>query len=667
MARRAVLFACVLLVGAGLARPIFAQDSPPESCADCHSDPIKPTESGPPHALLQDSVHAALDCTDCHQSISLEETDATSDKPHGAAPEPVNCGECHEDETAVYVKHGRLEIGKDPDLPACWSCHGRHDIVATSDTRSRVHPINLPNTCQSCHVDVNMVKRHEFLREAPIRLYESSIHGKASIKGRYMAATCNDCHSAADPDGHRTAHRVLGAGDPESPISFFNIPNTCGECHEPIMNDYWDGIHGKLVRRGAVDAPVCTTCHGEHGIIEADDPRSPVSAARLAEATCSPCHESEVLNEKYGIPPGRLRSWVDSYHGLKSRAGKRGEVHVANCASCHGSHRILPHTDPTSSIYPDNLQDTCGKCHEKISVELATASIHESATGIKTGWPRFFTVFYLWMIGITIGLMVLHNLADWFRHVRNMRRETFVVRLTTSETLQHWALMVSFVVLVISGFSLRFSEAWWAKLIFGWGEGEWFVVRGTIHRVAAVIFVIYCLWHFMYLFGRRGRRWMREMILSKRDLVNIKENTLFFLGQRQTKPRFGRFTYMEKCEYWALIWGAVIMTATGVLLWFDDYFVEKWRLPKGFLDVILVIHYYEAWLATLAILVWHIYGTIFSPGVYPVNPAWLTGKMPKAMYDHEHPEGPRLKGHLYRFGYDEEEEPEASPPTSESD
>ena len=177
---------------------------------------------------------------------------------------------------------------------------------------------------------------------------------------------------ALDPNGKRTAHRILGAGDSESPINFFNIPDTCGSLSRVLYEGLLEGIHGKMVKRGAVDSPVCTTCHGEHGIIDPADPRSPVSAVRLAEATCSPCHESEVLNEKYGVPAGRLTSYIDSYHGLKNKVGRQDDVRVANCASCHGSHRILPHTDPASSIYPANLQATCGECHEKISVELAT-------------------------------------------------------------------------------------------------------------------------------------------------------------------------------------------------------------------------------------------------------------------------------------------------------
>ena len=656
----------VALAGLGLGQPASGQESTlqptPQStptpsatgCADCHDGEADSRVAGPPYQLLAKSVHDGLDCRDCHESISMEQLAPESTRPHGDTVAPVNCGECHEEEAEIYKKHGRLEVGKDPDLPTCSDCHGTHEILPSSDRQSHVHHSNVPGTCRACHTDVDLVKRHRFLRGEPLRLYESSVHGQASRMGLYVEATCNDCHSATDAEGNRTAHRILSPADPESTIHHFNIPDTCGQCHKSVTQDYWDGIHGQLVRRGAVDSPVCTHCHGEHGIIEPDDPRSPVSAARVAEETCAPCHESAVLNEKYGVPPGRLRTYVDSYHGLKAKAG---EVNVANCASCHGAHRILPHTDPTSSIHPSNLQKTCGRCHPGITAELAGVPIHETATGIKTGWPRFFTLFYYWLISITIGLMALHCLGDWFRHIKNMAEKPLVVRMTVNETMQHWVLAISFVSLVISGFSLRFSEAWWVQLLFGWGGGEGFLIRGLVHRIAAVIFVICCIWHMGYLGTRRGRRWFRDMLASPRDLVHIKQSALYFLGVVRQKPAFGRFSYMEKCEYWALIWGAVIMTVTGVLLWFDNYFVDRWNLPKGILDVALVIHYYEAWLATLAILVWHGYSTVFGPMVYPMNPAWLAGRMPKEMYTHEHPEGPRLKGFVQRRLY-EEEEPE---------
>lgn len=650
--RRVVLLAAL----AGGAREAPAQTPPPASCIECHDAARYPARGRAPQDALSDSVHPGLECTDCHQGFSLEKLEVTSAKPHGERPGSPNCNECHEDVAKIYVKHGRMGVGKDVDLPKCWSCHGAHDILPSSNRESRVHPVHLAATCERCHTNVDIIKNHDLLREEPIRLYESSVHGRATQRGLQMAATCNDCHSATGADGGRTAHRILSAADRDSTIYHFNIPDTCGKCHRGIVEDYWEGIHGQLVKRGEVDAPVCTRCHGEHGILPASDLRSPVSAARLAEATCAPCHESAMLNDRYGVPAGRLKSYVDSYHGLKRKAGN---VLVANCASCHGEHRILPHTDPRSSIHPRNLLETCGDCHPGISEIMATAPIHETATGIRTGWPRFFTLFYQWMIGITIGAMLLHNLGHWIRHVRLSAATAYVVRMTASETAQHWVLMISFSVLVISGFSLRFSEAWWVHLLFGWGGGEGFVVRGTVHRIAAVVFMVYAVWHGGYLCTARGRRYLRDMIAAPRDLADIKENALFFLGRRAAGPRFGRFTYMEKCEYWALIWGTAIMTVTGILLWFDNYFVQTWHLPKGVLDVVLVIHYYEAWLAFLAILVWHVYGTVFSPTVYPMNSAWWSGKMPMEMYHHEHPDGPSLRTHTHLPPEAEEIAPDA--------
>ena len=114
---------------------------------------------------------------------------------------------------------------------------------------------------------------------------------------------------------------------------------------------------------------------------------------------------------------------------------------------------------------------------------------------------------------------------------------------------------------------------------------------------------------------------------------------------------------MEKTEYWALMWGTAVMAITGVLLWFDNYFVERWQLPKVVLDCALVIHFYEGWLAFLAIFVWHIYSAVFNPSIYPMNPAWLIGKMPEEMYAEEHPEGPKLETRDQTGSHEDPEEP----------
>jgi cytochrome b subunit of formate dehydrogenase len=143
------------------------------------------------------------------------------------------------------------------------------------------------------------------------------------------------------------------------------------------------------------------------------------------------------------------------------------------------------------------------------------------------------------------------------------------------------------------------------------------------------------IWHVIFITAsQRGRDFGRDMLPSALDFRQFGERILYNLGRRGRPPRFGRFSYVERAEYWALVWGTVVMIVTGLLLWFDNWFVQF--LPKGALDVALVVHYWEAWLATLAIVVWHLYSTVFNPAVYPMNPSWLTGSMPEVMYAHEH-------------------------------
>jgi formate dehydrogenase gamma subunit len=588
----------------------------PESCEDCHAEGI---DNAPIVTLqmLGASIHEDFECQDCHEDVELGS--------HEEEIDPVDCSNCHEDEAEVYRKHGRFTVGVDSDIPSCSSCHGTHDILGPDDENSRVHALNLPETCGNCHENYDLTANHKFLPKHPVETYRASVHGKAPSQGRYPAAMCIDCHATEG-----SAHRILSPADPESSINHFAIPNTCGQCHEGIEKDYWDGIHGQLVARGEIESPVCTHCHGEHQIIEHEDPRSSVSHSKVAEATCTPCHESATLNEKYGGPAGRLTSFIDSYHGLKSMAG---DATVANCASCHGAHRILPHTDESSSIHADNLQQTCGECHPGISSELAQTRIHEIEPESGRGWPEFFTTLYITLIATTLGGMLLYIGLDMWRQIRNATKGEQVQRMTKWAVFQHSVLLICFVILVITGFALRFSDAWWSLLLFGREGG--FPLRNLIHRISAVVLVLLSISHLFYLRGARGREFMHHILPSVEDLVHFRQMISYNLGLSNKRPHFGRFTFGEKFEYWALIWGMIIMAGTGTMLWFDDYAVRV--LPKTALDVMQVIHYYEAWLATISILVWHMYATVLNPSVYPMNPSWITGKMPIEQHRHEHP------------------------------
>jgi cytochrome b subunit of formate dehydrogenase len=255
-----------------------------------------------------------------------------------------------------------------------------------------------------------------------------------------------------------------------------------------------------------------------------------------------------------------------------------------------------------------------------------------SGEGLQTKAAEIVKKIYIAAIIIIIGLMALHWIIDLIKQIVLVMKKSQVRRMRIGELWQHHLLMVSFIVLVISGFALRYSESRFTQFFFGWEGG--FEMRGIIHRVAAVVMIFVTVWHSIYLSTRRGRTFLKDMMPKFYDFKDFLQRILYNLGLSKTTPSFKRFSYIEKAEYWALIWGTAVMILTGILLWFDNMFVEF--LPKGFLDVALVIHYYEAILASLAIAIWHLYSTVFNPQVYPMNPSWLSGKMPREMFEHEH-------------------------------
>jgi cytochrome b subunit of formate dehydrogenase len=604
-----------------------------DACGTCH---IEAAEGGATHSALHLSIHAGFDCLSCHQDRGT--------LPH--KPEPgfragnQGCRSCHAEAAEHYQVHGRALVdGDNEDIPDCAACHGSHDILAPDNKASSVNAANLPRTCGRCHEDLNITKKYEILIDRPVQLYEASIHGQATQGGTSAAASCSDCHSSGG-----TAHRILAPNFPDSTVNHFNIPATCGQCHKGIEQDYREGIHGRRAANGQTDAPVCTDCHGEHGILSPSDPRSPVSAVHVAEGTCARCHDSEVLNEKYGLPAGRLVSFVDSYHGLKSKAG---DTRVANCASCHGAHKVLPSGDPASPINHDNLRQTCGECHPGISEAVANTPIHGvGGNGLHTPAAQIVARIYQVAIVVIIGLMVIHWLLDLGKHFKTIfDRRPQIQRMYPTEVWQHMLLTVSFVVLVLTGFALRYDQGLIARWIFGWEGG--FAVRRWAHRGAAVLFCLTVIWHTAYLFTLRGRQFLKDMWPKRSDFIFFGQQILHNLGQAEKPIHNERFTYVEKAEYWALAWGTGVMILSGWMLWYDNWLSTI--VPKGVLDVALVIHFWEAWLATLAILVWHLYSVIFSPEVYPMNPSWLTGHMPEDMYRESHP------GHLEQARKDTEE------------
>lgn len=325
------------------------------------------------------------------------------------------------------------------------------------------------------------------------------------------------------------------------------------------------------------------------------------------------------LTQEFGVAGGRVSSYKDSYHGLASQLGSKV---VANCASCHGVHNILPSTDPRSMISANHLAQTCGQCHVGAGDNFTRGKIHltsalvsdVAARDMGNVGTRVVRLIYLPLIALTIGGMALHNALAWRKKTAARRRQTrSIVRLSVNQRAQHWLLLLSFIVLVLSGFALQYPDSWLAWLL---GSSEF--MRRIIHRVAAVVMLIVGTYHVLYLaFSKEGRRWVSDMRPRFKDVKDLLGNFGYYLGVRKAKPKIARFGYAEKVEYWAVIWGTIIMGLTGLMIWFKIGMFGF--LPRWWIDIALAVHFYEAVLATLAIIVWHFYHVIFDPDVYPVN------------------------------------------------
>lgn len=525
------------------------------------------------------------ECLDCHSDNTLTRTD-----PSGR-------------EISVFVDEAKLAASAHR-TNACVDCH--RDITRNHpDDEIPARPVN----CQQCH-------------ERQSASYGASVHARALAAGRNESATCTDCHNS---------HEVVSPYSPASPLHFTRQTQTCGGCHELEAREVAESVHGRAAAAGKREAPTCVDCHSEH-TIQGLKARSP----RTSSDVCSNCHASERINTKFNLPSDRVKTFFDSYHGL---ASKYGSTLAANCGSCHGYHKILPSSDPNSTIHKDHLVETCGKCHPGATDKFVAGKIHLDIAAAKSGpelsdqinwWVRRI---YLLLIVVIIGAMVVHNLLLFVRkvaaHLRASGRS--ILRMNLSQRWQHALLAINFIILAVTGFALKFPDSWIA-----WMMGSSEPIRRWAHRIAGVLLLLVGLYHIIYVIATRdGRKLVRDLWPVKKDAADVCGSVRFLFGLSKEKPKIGRFGYSEKMEYWAVVWGTIIMGVTGLMIWFKMDVTQY--LPRWVVDVALTIHYYEAILACLAIVVWHFYHVIFDPDVYPLNLACWDGRVSKHWQEEEHP------------------------------
>lgn len=215
-----------------------------------------------------------------------------------------------------------------------------------------------------------------------------------------------------------------------------------------------------------------------------------------------------------------------------------------------------------------------------------------------------------------------------------MATVTHVERWNVQHRIQHLLMVTSMVGLLGTGLAMKYHYVAWAKGLFSLLGG--FHNTLIIHKAAAILLVVDAVYHIVYLlvyWRRHGASW--SMLPSLKDVRDAGNHGLYLLGLRPQMPSYERYSYLEKFEYLAIVWGMVVMGGTGFSLWFPE--AAGSVAPRWILDAFRIVHSNEAFVALISLAFGHFFFVIFSPNVFPFSPVFVTGKMTAEELWHEHP------------------------------
>lgn len=455
-------------------------------------------------------------------------------------------------------------------------------------------------------------------------------------------ADCSRCHTpnripTVDPDvlAH-SVHTKLNCTDCHSDISAVPHPQKmqavdCGGCHRRVVHDLRTGAHAPAGAGGKQPVPDCTTCHGTHDIAKAD---SPAFRDVIAER-CASCHEE------------RYKGYMDRFHG---QAAALGMATAPRCSDCHNPHRPLPPDDPKSRVAPANLIATCSACHANANANFARFDPHPQP------WNKAHSalVYYCHLLMVLLlagvfGFFGLHTLL-WLQRsfVAELRHELpqppaggdrYVLRFSAFDRWMHIVVIVTFMLLAMTGLPLMYASSPWAHVLSRLLGGE--PAMRVIHLVSGIVTFGYFFAHLVAVLYRfvRTRDWrlfwgVDSMVPNGKDIADIVRNFAWFLylGPR---PRLGRWTYWEKFDYWAVFWGVAMIGVSGLMLAAPELAARV--LPGQFLNVAAVVHGEEALLAVGFIFIFHFFHNHLRPENFPMDVTIFTGRLPLERFKEERP------------------------------
>ena len=516
-------------------------------------------------------------------------------------------------------------------------------------------------SCKGCHADIEKIPHND---AKPVDCLRSCHIEEPTREIIFTHAEVNksledSVHALVEP--HETAR--------DFPEDF----PVCKDCHDmPLFRPV---AMFKKVKSGVSERAVsrCLVCHSDERFIRyyyshvttrlhrARDPREVVNM-------CATCHADAELAARHNLPDV-VSSYLETQHG---KAVLLGSSTAPDCLDCHARqkhvHEMHAKDDPRSSVHPENRSATCNTedCHTSASPALASFDVHANRDvrthTLEFGVGLFFVIMTLSILLPVLTLSILGQIRELFpsreaekeiEHLTKLAekkaaREGGIMRFTGAQRLQHAFLAIVFFVLCLTGFPIKFPQAWWAPAVFDLFGG----IEGApiVHRVAGVVLLLGLALHAVLVLldikrslAQKGEKgllvWGKAilalpMIPNWRDLTELIAWTKYVFFLSPHRPKYGRFSWKEKLEYLGIFWGVPLVGLTGILLWAES--LSSHVIPGWLLNVAYLIHTYESFLAMAHIALIHMPGVIGRPGMSPLSSMVLNGKISPRVLAEEH-------------------------------
>ncbi|HEY3266324.1 MAG TPA: cytochrome b/b6 domain-containing protein [Armatimonadota bacterium] len=533
----------------------------------------------------------------------------------------------------------------------CMSCH----VAAMTDHTPAVNAEALKSSphkdsaCQDCHFAITAVPHTPAMLKAKANCatchtdeaaaYATSVHSRPDkVAGDHP--TCITCHGKGDPHAVTFA-RKWGRADKAA---------LCSTCHadkakmgrygvDPdAVSSYHESFHGKaLLRFHMGKAATCTDCHRAHDVLAPSDPHSPTNRLHAA-ATCGQagCHPGAMVNFAMS-GANHLRLKVKESIVLRLEEAFFKWLTLGTIVFLLAGVAL----DLRRKVLAKGAQPRSGRAVGLLvstSFFVLVASLAMAYVGARHSGA---------VAGVAIAIMAIAFIVHFATRKRLTAdpNERTYKRISTEQRIQHICLAISFTLLVLSGMPLRYPNIPLLHSLYVGigGIGVWRIV----HRVAACVMIFTWIWHTIFLLRMGAKTGFKlsgwTMLPNLRDVKDFVAVSKYYLGLTNTEPRYDRFQFREKFDYFAVYWGMPIMVFSGLVLWFPMQLAN--RLPEIGLSVAYIAHSDEAVLAFLAIVTWHLYNVHFNPDAFPMSATWLTGEKTRSEMEREHPlELKRLDG-----------------------